>query len=139
MKIAIRYYTQTGNTKKLAEAIAEVVDAEVKDVACSLEENTEILFLCNSVYWAGVDKHVKKFLKENASKIGCLVNISTAALVPSSYRQMKKIAAQSSIKLAEEEFHCRGQFKTLHSGHPDELDLSEVKEFARKMVHTYEA
>ena len=56
MKIAIRYYTQTGNTKKLAQAIAEALGVEAKDITCPLEEKTDILFLCNSVYWAGIDR-----------------------------------------------------------------------------------
>ena len=39
MKIAIRYYTKTGNTKKLAEAISEVVNVEAKTVAEPLTED----------------------------------------------------------------------------------------------------
>lgn len=134
MKTAIRYYTQTGNTKKLADAIAEELGTEAKDVSCPLEEQTEILFLCNSVYWAGVDKHVKQFLKKNASKIGCLVNVSSAAMIESTYSQMKKLAAENGVKLAEQEFHCRGQFTALHSGHPNAEDLSKVRAFANKMA-----
>lgn len=134
MKTAIRYYTQTGNTKKLADAIAVALGTEAKDISCPLEEDTGILFLCNSVYWAGIDKHVKQFLEDNASKIGCLVNVSTAALIQSTYSQMKTLAAKAGIKLAEQEFHCRGRFAALHSGHPDAADLSAVKEFARKLA-----
>ena len=80
MKTAVRYYTQSGNTKKLAEAIASELGVEVKDVSCPLEEQTELLFLCNSVYWAGIDKRVKQFVRDNAQKIGSLVNVSTATL-----------------------------------------------------------
>ena len=32
MKIAIRYYTKTGNTKKLAEAIGSAINVEAKTV-----------------------------------------------------------------------------------------------------------
>ena len=38
MNIAIRYYSQTGNTKKLAEAIAAELGVEAKDVSHPLEE-----------------------------------------------------------------------------------------------------
>lgn len=37
MKIAIRYYTQTGNTKKLAEAIAAELGVEARPVTEPLE------------------------------------------------------------------------------------------------------
>lgn len=108
MKTSIRYYTQTGNAKKLAEAIEAAIGVKAQDISCPLEEDTEILFLCNSVYWAGIDRHVKQFLKENASKIGCLVNVSTAALIPSTYTQMKKLSAEVGVKLSDQEFHCKG-------------------------------
>ena len=43
MKIAIRYYTRSGNTKKLAEAIAEAASVEAKDVSVPLEEEVDVL------------------------------------------------------------------------------------------------
>lgn len=134
MKIAIRYYTQTGNTKKLAEAIAAELGLEVKPVSVPLEETTDLVFLCNSVYWAGIDKRVKQFVKDNAGKIGALVNVSTAAMIESTYGQMKKVAADAGVKLCEKEFHCRGKFTALHAGHPDDADLKAAREFARSVI-----
>ncbi len=134
MKIAIRYYTQTGNTKKLAEAIAAELGLEAKPVSAPLEENTDLVFLCNSVYWAGIDKSVKQFVKDNADKIGAIVNVSTAALIESSFGQMQKLAASAGVELCEKEFHCRGKFTALHAGHPDEADLKAAKAFARSVT-----
>ena len=134
MNIAIRYYTQTGNTKKLAEAIAAELGAEARDVSCPLEENADILFLCNSVYWAGIDRKVKQFVRDNGAKIGTLVNISTAALIESTYKQMKTVAAEAGVTLSGQEFHCRGKFKALHASHPDGADLTAVRAFARSVV-----
>ncbi len=134
MNIAIRYYTQTGNTKKLAEAIAAELGLEAKPVSVPLEEKADLVFLCNSVYWAGIDKAVKRFVKDNAEKIGAIVNASTAALIESSYSQMQKLAAGAGVKLCEKEFHCRGKFSVLHAGHPDEADLMAVRKFARSVI-----
>ena len=134
MKIAIRYYTQTGNTKKLAETIAEELGVAAKPVSEPLEEKTELVFLCDSIYWAGIDKSVKGFVRDNADKIGTLINVSTAALIESSYGQMKKLAADAGVKLCEKEFHCRGKFSALHAGHPDEADLKATREFARSVT-----
>lgn len=134
MKIAIRYYTQTGNTKKLADAIAAELDIEAKGIDSPLEEDVDVLFLCNSVYWAGVDGKVKKFLKSPGAKIGELVNVSTAALIESTYAQMKKLTADAGIPLSVREFHCKGSFKALHKGKPDDADIAAVKRFARGIV-----
>ncbi len=35
MKIAVRYYTKTGNTKRLAEAVAEATGAEALPISRS--------------------------------------------------------------------------------------------------------
>ena len=134
MKTAVRYYTQSGNTKKLAEAIASELGVEAKDVSFPLEEKTEFLFLCNSVYWAGIDKRVRQFVQDNAPKIGTLVNVSTAALIESTYRQMKAVAAEAGVTLSGQEFHCRGKFKALHSGHPGVEDLKAARAFAKKVT-----
>lgn len=134
MKAAVRYFTKTGNTKKLADAIAEELSAEAKDISGPLEEKTDMLFICNSVYWAGADGSVKRFIAENKSKIGLLVNVSTAAMIESTYAQIKKTAEKEGVKLSDREFHCRGKFTALHSGHPDEADIAAVKAFARKLA-----
>ena len=134
MKIEIRYFTKTGNTKKLAEAIAQELNIEAQELSAPLSEKTDILFLCNSVYWAGADSSVKKFITENKSNIGLLVNVSTAAMIESTYAQIKKLAEKEGVKLSDKEFHCRGKFTALHSGHPDEADIAHVKAFARKVI-----
>ena len=51
MKVAVRYYSKGGNTKKLAEAIAEAVGEKAQTTDVKLTEDVDILFLCNSVYW----------------------------------------------------------------------------------------
>ena len=58
MKIAVRYYTRSGNTKKLAEAVAGAVSVEAKDVSVPLEEKSDVLFLGCSYYAFDVDQAV---------------------------------------------------------------------------------
>ncbi len=134
MKYAIRYYSKTGNTKKLALAISEQLGVEAKEVSEPLEENTEIVFLCSSVYWAGVNKSVKEFIKNNATKIGALVNVSTAALIESTYGQIKKLASKENVKLCDKEFHCRGKFAAMHSSHPNDEDINNLKKFVEEVT-----
>ncbi|MCR5527205.1 MAG: flavodoxin [Lachnospiraceae bacterium] len=131
--IEVRYYTQTGNSKKLADAIAKELGVTSKSIDEPVNGNVDIMFLANSVYWAGVDKHVKQFLRENSDKIGELVNVSTAALIESTYEQMKKLTGDLGIKLSDKEFHCRGSFTALHAGHPNAADLAAVCKFAKNI------
>lgn len=134
MKVTVRYFTRSGNTQKLAHAIAETVGVEAEDVSVPLQEKTEILFLGSSVYAAGVDDAVKRFLAENKDKIGKLYNFSTAALIASTYKQVRKLADENGIDMAEEEFHCRGSFAVMHKGRPNAEDLKNAADFAEEIV-----
>lgn len=130
MKIAVRYYSRTGNTKKLAEAIAKAVHVEAKTTDAPLCEDVDILFLGSSVYANGVDGNIKMFIQNLNVKIGKVVNFSTAALVKSTYKQVGKLLAEKHIPLAREEFYCRGSFALLHKGRPDGKDLKAAMTFA---------
>ena len=134
MSIAIRYCSRTGNTKKLALAIAEALGVEAKEVSVPLEEKTDLVFLGSAVYAAGVDDAVKAFLSANKDKIGTLVNVSTAALLPSTYSQIKKLAAENGISLSPEEYHCRGRFSLMHRDRPNADDLKAAQAFARRVA-----
>ena len=134
MKIAIRYYTKTGNTKKLAEAISAAVGAEAMDVTVPLSEDVDVLFLGSSVYAAGVDEEIKRFIGSINVKVGKVVNFSTAALLPSTYKQVKKLVEQKGFVMAAEEFHCRGSFQFMHKGKPDAADCAEAAKFAKSVI-----
>lgn len=134
MKTAVRYYTRTGNTEKLAHAIAKAAGVEAMSVASPLEEKVDILFLGSAVYAAGVDEAVKQFIADNHDKIGKIVNFSTAALLKSTYGQIKKLAEQSGVEMAEEEFHCRGAFSFMHKGRPDVDDLQQAAVFTKAVI-----
>ena len=134
MKAAVRYYTKGGNTRKVAEAMAEAIGAEAKSIDFPLEEKVDVLFLGNSVYAANMDKEVKEFVTANKDKIGKLVNVSTAALIEGTYGRMSKLCKELGIGIDEREFHCKGEFKFMHKGRPDEQDLADAKAFAKEIV-----
>lgn len=134
MKVAIRYFSRGGNTKKLADAIAKAVGVEAKTVLEPLTEDVDILFLGSSVYAYGVDDAVKEFISGIDVKIGKVVNFSTAALIKSTYKQVAKLLAAKNIPLAKEEFACKGSFAMMHRGKPDDADCKAAAEFAKKIV-----
>ena len=134
MNIAVRYYTRSGNTEKLARAIAEAVGVQAESVATSLSEKTDILFLGCSYYAFDVDEAVKAFLLANKEKIGNVVCFGTSAMMKSTQKPMKKVCEEAGVSLSPEEFHCRGSFGPMHKGRPDENDLKHAAEFAVKLI-----
>ncbi|MGB8451911.1 MAG: flavodoxin family protein [Anaerocolumna sp.] len=133
-KIEVRYFSKTGNTKKLAEAIANTLGVMAESVETPLEGNVDILFLGSSVYGAGVDTSIKTFINSLDSQVKKVVNFSTAAILPSTYAQIKKLLSVKGIKLDEREFHCRGEFLLMHKGRPNAQDIKKAQAFANTIV-----
>ncbi|PAB57130.1 flavodoxin family protein [Anaeromicrobium sediminis] len=134
MKTAVRYFTRTGNTKKLAEVIAREASVEALPVTEPLTEDVDTLFLASSVYGAGVAGEVKTFLANIGVQVGEIVNISSAAIIESTYAQVKKIAEKNGLKMSTDEYHCRGQFTLMHKGRPNAEDLQEAAAFAKRYL-----
>ena len=134
MKIAVRYFSRGGNTKKLADAISKAVGVEAETTSVPLTDDVDILFLGSSVYANGVDNAIKEFVRGINVKVGKVVNFSTAALIKSSYKQVSKLLEEKHIPFAKEEFYCRGSFTVMHRGRPNADDCDAAAEFARKII-----
>lgn len=134
MKVSVRFYTRSGNTEKLAKAIAEAVGVTAANVSVPLEEKADILFLGCSYYAFDVDENVKKFIKENKDKIGKIVCFGTSAMMKSVYKPMKKVAKEYGVAIEREDFHCHGSFGPMHKGRPNEDDLNNAKKFAERIM-----
>ncbi|MCI6157166.1 MAG: flavodoxin family protein [Peptoniphilaceae bacterium] len=136
MKIAVRYYTKTGNTKRLAEAVASAVGAEALPLSSPIDERVDILFLGNSYYAFSIDPEVRDFIRKlDKSKIGRIVNFGSAAMLNSTYKKVKAEADKVGIIMDKREFHCKGEFKGLHKGKPDAEDLAAAAEFAKTIIN----
>ena len=132
MKIAVRYYTKTGNTKRLAEAVAKAVGVEALPISVPVDEPVDILFLGNSYYAFSIDPEVRKFVSSlDKAKVGRIVNFGSAAMLNSTWKKVKAEADKVGIPVDAWEFHCKGEFKGIHKGKPDETDLKAAAEFAR--------
>ena len=134
MKIAVRYFTRGGTTKKLADAIAKAVGVKAETTAVPLAEDVDILFLGSSVYANGVDDAVKEFVRGIDVKVGKAVNFSTAAMVKSTYKKVARLMEEKRIPFAEEEFSCRGSFAFAHKGRPNAEDCQAAAKFAKQIV-----
>ena len=135
MKIAVRYYTKTGNTKRLAEAVAKAVGAEALPISTPVTEPVDILFLGNSYYAFSIDPEVRRFIASLDKKlVRKIVNFGSAAMLNSTYKKVKAEADKVGIPVDEREFHCKGEFKGIHKGKPDEEDCRAAARFAKELI-----
>lgn len=140
MKFAVRYYTKTGNTKRLAEAVADALGVEALPLSEPVTEPVDLLFLGNSYYAFSIAPEVRSFVQSlDKSKVGKIVNFGSAAMLNSTYKKVKAEADKAGIPMEEREFHCRGEFKGVHKGKPDAEDLKAAADFAGSFLDREEA
>ena len=136
MKVAIRYFTKSkkGNTEKLAKFISEKINIPALDVTHPLEEETEQLILVNAMYAANVDKNIKEFLKANADRIKCVINVNSSASGASTYKAVKKVCDKYNIPLSDKEFHTVASWIFINKGRPNEDDFNKLEAFIKEVI-----
>ena len=133
MSFAVRYYTKTGNTKRLAEAIAKELGEEALPISEPVTEQVDALFLGNSYYAFSIDPEVRSFVASlDKEKVGKIVKFGSAAILNSTYKKVKAEADKVGVPMDNREFHCKGEFKGLHKGRPNEEDIKAASEFAKQ-------
>ena len=133
MTFAVRYYTKTGNTRKLADAIAKELGVEALPISEKVTEPVDVLFLGNSYYAFNIDPEVRSFVSSlDKEKVGKIVNFGSAAMLNSTYKKVKAEADKAGIAMDEREFHCKGEFKGIHKGRPNDDDLKAAQDFAKQ-------
>ena len=117
------------------EALANAVGVEALPISTPVDEAVDVLLLGNSYYAFSIDPELRDFVKSlNKDMVGKIVNFGSAAMLNSTYKKVKAEADKVGIPMDEREFHCRGEFKGLHKGKPDESNLKTAAEFAGKIV-----
>lgn len=137
MKAKVVYYTKSGNTEKIAKAIAQELDCEITTMDETPTTAVDILFLGASVYKFGIDKKVLNFIANlDNTKIGTVVIFSTSAMSDSGYPQLVKKIAAKGIKVSEHHYYCRGQFMFANKNKPDLDDINSAKKFAKNVTNS---
>ncbi len=128
MNIAVRYYSRSGNTKQVADAIAKAADVTAISVDqndAAITEPVDVLFIGGALYAYGIDNKLKEYLKtlkkEDAKKA---VVFSTSWLSKHAIDLIKKGLSEAGIAVQKESFYVRGK--------PGEHQLKDATVFTRK-------
>lgn len=134
------YSSKSGNTKKIAEAIAERVGTQALDVsdvgAGHSLGKCDLLFLGSGSYASSPSSEMEKFIRALVNAEGrCAAVFGTSGGGREDYLlRMKGLLEERGIKVLGM-WGCLGQEYSLkNKGKPDEKDLEEAAGFARKMI-----
>lgn len=161
-KILVTYYSLTGNTKKVAEAIFEALDKD-KDICPLLEvkniDSYDLIFIGFPVHSHSIPYKVESFLRQlPPGKKVALFSTHGAFTGSELARQAIEYAVSllSQVKILGT-FSCRGRISqealeilrrspeheawvdmaASAFNHPDEKDLEEARAFARWIMSLY--
>lgn len=130
MTIAIRYYSRSGNTKLVADAMAKalgIAAISVDEPEAELREKADVLFIGGALYAYGLDKHLKNYLNDlDAAYVGRAVVFSTSWLSKHGLDLIKKALKAKGITVEEETFYVKNK---ANAG-----QLKEAGEFAQRMA-----
>ena len=128
MSSAVRYFSRSGNTRALAEAVAR--GAGVPAVSIDAEEaaiggHVDVLLIGGALYAYGIDKRLKAYIgtlkKEN---VGKAVVFSSAAISRHALDLLRQELAARGIPVESEMLFARSR--------PGEKQLREAEEFGKK-------
>lgn len=135
-----------GNTKKIAQVIAEELKCEAKSadgVKPGELDQYDIIGIGSGIYAFRMDGRLKKLLKglkDPKSKGIFLFSTSADPDGTKYHKGMKKFVEKLGLKLLGE-FNCQGLYemwffgkKSWNHGRPNEDDLKKAREFASSIV-----
>ena len=130
MKVQVRYYSRSGNTKVLADAIAKganVKAVSIDDDNALIDEETDILFIGGALYAYGLDNKIKKYISElDANNIKKAIVFSTSWISKHSVDLLKKELAKKNIDVSEEYIYYKNK--------PNSNELKEAAETTKKIL-----
>lgn len=133
-KFGVRYFSRTGHTRQIAEAIADELGCEAVPTSERIRGYTDTLFLGGAIYAGKIDESIRGFIKRlNRRNVGKIILFGDAAM-GDPCPKIRKILTQNDFLAETETFSCKGNFKFIAKGHPNAEDLKNARAFARKWM-----
>ncbi len=140
-RIAVIYSSATGNTGCVAEAIAEALGVEARDIreiSPGSIAGARLIFVGSGVYFFKPPRRMVRFLKGFPSLVGVKAAVfGTYGAWPSQLPVLRRLLEEKGAEVIGE-FSCPGEDRLtlgiLQRGRPDEGDLERAREFAKQVA-----
>jgi len=143
-RVKVIYCSKTGNTKKVAEAIADEMKTEAIEAAAVGSgydmKKCDLIFVGSGNYKSAPEREMIEFLKaivpaedRYAAVFGTAGGSNKGHL-----SKMKEILEEKEVRVLDE-WCCPGQeYELKNKGRPNEEDLKKARDFARKTLRKIE-
>ena len=140
MNIAVRYQSRGGNTRAVAEIIAECLDLKAESIDEPITNRVDVLFIGGGVYKWDADPKLKEYLEKlDVEKIGQIVAFSTTGGMAKAISRIEEYAHKAGIKMNEKHL-CLKVLLQGHSalgregGHLTDKQITQIKAFTSEVI-----
>lgn len=136
MNTNIIYISNSGNTKKLAEAIGEAINIEPIDITKEhILPDTDLLFVGTGIYGGKPNEKMIDYIDNlPANKIKGAVIFGTSASGKDNSQLLVNCLRAKNIEVYSQHYFCKGKFWFISKKHPNDVDLDRVSKFAKYIV-----
>lgn len=133
--VAVYVDSRGGNTRKVADAIAEELGVKVGDITAPLPDDAKVLFLGSGTYGGAPGIDMMKFVTDNTFTGRKVALFGTSAGTRGGEKMIAAMEDALTRKgaLVPGNFICRGQMFLFNRGRPNQDDLDNAKKFARRI------
>ncbi|MDD1699834.1 MAG: flavodoxin domain-containing protein [Methanoregula sp.] len=135
--VSVLVDSRGGNTRKVADAMAEEMGIKAKDVATSPTDDAKVLFLGSGTYGGKPGEAMMKFVGSGDFSGRKVAIFGTSGSLAGGQKMIATMEDALTKKGATilGIYHCRGKMFLVNWGHPNNEDLDNAKKFAQEMLN----
>jgi flavodoxin I len=129
------YYSRSGNTRKVAEAIADELGVVARDITTVITVPPDsYVFLGSGCYGAALVDDITRFIEKN-HMAGRKIALFTTSLfgLSAEVKSMQKRLADKGVIITDS-FACLGRLGPVKKNHPTPAELDDARSFSRMVA-----
>jgi flavodoxin I len=135
MMYQVLYYSRGGNTRKIADVIAEEIGVKARDFRYSpLDPGAKVIFLGSGVYAGKPGEDMMRFIEANDFRGRKVAIFSTSWRTGEDAFDGMANALRRKGAIVQRGYHCKGRAGIFNLGHPNRGELDGARAFARDMA-----
>ncbi len=134
MNVSLIYFSRTGHSKKIAEAISKELQIPAEDIKNNpVLGETDLLFIVGGIYGGISDPKMIEYIRKlDSSMIKKAVLITSCVSKKFKQDTVREELVRNNIEVMDAEFICQGSFLVAGLMHPNKADIGAAVSFAKK-------
>jgi hypothetical protein len=142
LKTAVIYFSRTGHSQRIAEAVAENLGVEALNIKEKPYLNeVDLLYVVGGIYSSRSSPELQSYLMNivTSSQVKQAVILTSCLSNSTKQHEIRAVLRMLGIDVDPDEFVCKGSFLFFGKGHPNDDDVNNAVAFSNRMLIKYSA